>query len=226
MLAILMNVIVGTMFSRLTSVTHAKIEGARQWDRKRLSGIMHSLQDVPIALARPRLIESQALEDPEVKSAELVRNPFGYASLKIEYRRPVAKFRNTTNLAISDEGVLYPSHDLPDRLPLLSLPPHEPPMLASLASNWQPIAISTLAARANEKWREEQLQIDVDERGSVCLNIGTGRVVLGSANDIDRKLDVLRDRLSRNPSELQTVEILNLTVPEKPTIVPKKANKT
>jgi cell division septal protein FtsQ len=222
-LLLIANVTAGLLFSPITSVTRARVDGAKPFDQERIANILSGIQGVPCAQVSPREVESLVLSLPEVRSAELTRNLFGSALLSVRYRRPILRVRNTNNLALTIDGVLYPANELGDDLPLLELPPGEPHVLATIAAPWRPVAVANLAIRAKESWPGEPIIIQVDTRGSVCLNIGTGRVVLGSPTDLDKKLEVLHERLQRNPNELQEVAELNLTAPENPSVVRKKS---
>ncbi|HEY0867424.1 MAG TPA: hypothetical protein VGE01_08600 [Fimbriimonas sp.] len=222
-LLLVVNTAAGLLFSPITSIARVWVDGAKPFDQPRLSRILGGLQGVPCALVKPREVESAVMSLPEVRSAELTRNIFGSARLTVRYRRPVARVRNTDNLALTIDGVLYPANELPEELPILELPRGEPHVYATIAAPWRSVAIADLAVRARESWPKEPLLIQVDDRGSVCLNIGTGRVVLGSPTDLGKKLGILQERLEKNPAELSNVAEINLTAPENPSIIRKKS---
>lgn len=213
---------IGLAYSPITSVVRARVDGARPFDEPRLRDILAKLQGIPGARINAKQVETEVLRLPEVRSAELTRNIFGSALLKVRYRRPIARVKNTGNVALTIDGVLYPANELGDDLPVVSLPPGEPKVMLTFAGNWQPVALAKLTARAREMWPGQRLEIALDDRGSVCLNMEDGRVVLGSPNDYEKKLDILEERLRRNPGELRNVVELNLTAPENPTVVRKK----
>lgn len=223
-LLLIANVTAGLLWSPITSIVRARVDGARPFDEPRIRLILEKLKGIPCAQVNPHEYESAVMSLPEVRTADLDRSVFGTALLRVSYRRAVARIRNTDNLALSIDGVLFPTNEPADeKLPFLELPKDRPRVLATIASPWRPVAIADLAVKAREMWPTDPLLIQVDERGSVCLNISTGRVILGSATDLDKKLGVLRERLSQNPRELQEVEELNLTAPELPSVVRKKS---
>jgi cell division protein FtsQ len=216
------NLIAGALYSPVTSLRKVRVEGAGEFDQLRLQRLLASLKDVPCAQVNARNIESLALDLPEARSAELTRNPFGSGLLKIRYKRPVARRFNGGNLALTADGVLYSADRLPEDLPTFNLPTDEPVPALALAANWQPARIAELAMAAREMAPQNAIRIDLNPSGVVCLNMGSGRVVLGSTDNLEKKLQVLRERLEQNPMELSEVESLILTSPDNPSVVRKK----
>ena len=121
--------------------------------------------------------------------------------------------------------MLYKTSDLPPNLPTLRVPQSGPPTLVAIAGNWQPQRLAGLAVYARQHYPRTEAKIIVDGRGVVCLNIGSGRVILGSCDDLDIKLKILESRLQKNPQELQQIQELNLTSPSAPAVVPRKGEK-
>ena len=105
------------------------------------------------------------------------------------------------------------------------MPASGPPTLLTYAGTWQPSSIAALAVYAHEKYPGKDIRIEMNQRGVVCLNIGSGRVILGSCDDLDKKLKVLESRLQKNPQELDGENVLVLTLPSNPTIVPRTVEK-
>lgn len=216
------NVIAGLLWSPVTSLRRVRVEGAADFDQLRIAAILADLKGVPCAQVKARNVESLVLDLPEAESAELTRNLFGGGLLRVAYHRPVARLFNQGNLALTMDGVLYEAHDLPPDLPTIQLRPDEPAPSLGLNAGWQPAQMARLAVQAKQIAPQGPVRVGFNNAGEVCLNMGSGLVVLGSLEDLDRKLQVLRDRLERNPLELSQVESLNLVAPESPSVVPKK----
>ena len=224
-LLLAINLVAGLSFSRITSIVHSRASGVPPSDKGRIQGILESLRDVPCMRIDSRAVESQALAGPDVDNAEFTRNIFGNALLTVHYRTPVAKLADSDDEALSTDGVLYKASELPSDLPTLQMPQGGPATLVAFAGNWQPESLAALAIYARQHYPRSVAKIDVDRRGVVCLNIGLGRVILGSCDDLDVKLKTLESRLQRNPQELDQVQELNLTVPTSPAVVQKKVGK-
>ena len=224
-LLLIVNVAAGLSFSKITSIVHARTVGLTKGDKSRVESILLRLKDIPCLRIDPRMVETEVMKNPEVDRAEFTRNVFGNALLTIQYRTPVAKLAAIDGEALSIDGVFYQTDELPLDLPVLQLPEGGPPTLLALAGNWQPQSIAALSVYAREHYPRSSSKIEVNRRGVVCLNIGSGRVILGSCDDLDVKLKTLELRLQRNPQELDQVRELNLTSPTAPAVVPKVLGK-
>jgi cell division septal protein FtsQ len=223
-LLLILVVALGIGLSPSTSIKNVRIEGAQASDQERLASIVKKLQDVPNIRIDPRGVESEALMRADVQSAQLTRGLFGSALLKVTYRRPVARLLGHPNVMLSDEGVLYKTDLVPEGLPQVQLPDNGPPTLATLAANWQPQKMAKLAQDALKLGISDVIRIQMDAGDVVCLNMSSGRVILGTLEDLDKKLAVLRERIASNPQELSQIKELNITAPENPSIVPKERN--
>jgi cell division septal protein FtsQ len=224
-LLLVVNLLAGLLFSRITSIVHVRTVGVKEFDKARIEGILAKLKDVPCMRIDSRVVEGEVMASPDVDRAEFTRNLFGNALLNVQYRTPVAKLADVDGEALSVDGVLYQASEIPLDLPTLQLPDGGPPTLAAFAGNWQPQRLASLSVYARQHYPRIESKIEVNRRGVVCLNIGSGRVILGSCDDLDVKLKTLESRLQRNPQELDQVKELNLTSPSVPAVVPKKSGK-
>lgn len=218
------NITAGLLWSPLTSVTKVRVEGAQEADKARLEKIVQGMHDIPCAQIHPRLVESAALELPAMRSATLNRNLFGSAVLSVGYRRPVARVQAAARLGLSIDGVVFPSLEpLSPSLPVVVLPAGRPGVLTTVASTWESAKIANLAVRLQETYPQSLLRIGVVDSGFVWLNMGSGRVALGDCDQLDAKLEILKNYLNRDPSFLSKIEVLNLTSPKSPSATPRKA---
>jgi cell division septal protein FtsQ len=211
----------GIWFSPVTMIRRVRVEGSLPGDQDRFIQMMQSLKGIPCAQVDPRDVESQALANSDVRSAELSRTPFGSALLRVTYRRPVARLFGSPNVLLSEEGVLYPSAQVSDDLPVVQLLHGGPPTLGTLAANWQPTSIAKLAVDARKIFPEGDVRIQEGQGGVVWLNVAAGRVILGSLDDLEAKLNTLRKRRVDFPNELSENEALDLTSPNNPSLQPR-----
>jgi cell division septal protein FtsQ len=216
---------IGIWVSPLTAIRRVRIQGALEADRARLESIVASLRDVPCIRIDPRAIEAAVMTLPEIKSADLTRNPFGSALLKVGYRVPVARLLGSPNLLLSEDGVLYPASSVPEGLPQIQLPRGGPPTLATLSGNWEPQKVSKLAQISRTLGSTGVIRIQMSDSGVVSLNLGTERVILGSLDDLDKKISVLKQRMATYPDELAQNEALNLTWPDAPSLIPRRGGR-
>lgn len=221
-LGLIVNISLGLLFSPLTSVTRVRIVGAAPWDQARLTRVAATMQDIPCAQVHPNKVESLVMALPEVYKTSLSRNLFGSGVLNLSYRVPVARVDAGPSLGLTLDGVVYPAAQLPPELPVIKLAPGEPKSILCLTGNWAPSRIAELAVQLRGLFPRGDLTISLADARGVWLNMGAGRVVLGSLDALDAKMRVLRERLIAQPDFLSTVQELNLTSPRRPAIVPKK----
>lgn len=222
---LIVNVALGLNYSKVTSIVHARAAGVPPQDQERVQGILESMANIPCAKVDARKLESEVMSNEEVDSVELSRHIFGSSWLKVRYRNPVATLKGRDGVVLSDDGMFYHASIIPSGLPVLDMPASGPPTLVTYAGTWQPGSIAMLAGYARQKYAGKDIRIEINPRGVVCLNIGSGRVILGSCDDLDKKLKTLDSRLQKNPQELDGENMLVLTLPSNPTIVPKAVEK-
>ncbi len=218
--ALILNTAAGLWFSPITALRKVRVVGALANDEGRIRAILERQRGIPFAKVSVPAVESWVLERPDSRSASLSGNIIGSGVLTVGYRRAVARFAGTRTLALSVDGVIYPSTEDLNRLPSIVLPDNGLPLSMGLVAPWPATKIAKVAIEApgimRAATRTESLQIKFIESGDVCLNGGSGTVRLGSSENLDKKLSVLQNRLSRNPLELDQVKRLVLVVPERP----------
>jgi cell division septal protein FtsQ len=222
-LLLAVNLTLALLFSPLTAIRRVRIEGAPDWDRDRLESLVQGLKGVPCAQINAYRVESDAMQEPQVRSAHFARNLFGSAVLEVGYRQPVAVLAGEPGVAISIEGVPFQSGHLPPDLPVVKIDGEGPVGMRTLAETWPVVSVARLAVKAGIIFRGQSLSIELGKGNSVCLNMGAGQVVLGSCNDIDAKLAALEKLLAQKPALLSEVQSLNLSVPTSPSAVPRSA---
>jgi cell division protein FtsQ len=225
-LLLLISLYVGITRSPLTAVRHVRVEGAQAFDEARINGEIQKLVGIPCLQINPRETEARILALPEVRSATLTRSIFGNAVLLVDYRMPVARLATGDELALSDDGVVCPIHEMPPDLPTLYVPAQAKGPVLTVSGIWEPQSIAKLAVLVRNLDLADKESINLDDSGRVKLHIGSGSVELGNCDKIDQKIHVLKDRLSRNPDELMQVAELDLTVPERPAFTPKSSRVT
>jgi hypothetical protein len=162
-------------------------------------------------------LETELARLPEVKSAQIHRNMFGRALVRIEYRRPIAGVVGATNVAMDDQGVLYATKQSLDGLPRIDPPPHTLGANLAFAGVWPAEVVVQLCEDLATDKTLAGTEVQVDGNGRLSLGKGaSGQVILGSLEDINTKLNVLRRLLSADPDLLSKVKELNLTDPKHP----------
>jgi cell division septal protein FtsQ len=218
----------GVMYSPMTSIVRVNVIGAEQFDRRHISAILAALQDVPYARLSPRLVESAVLETPEVHDAVFSRNIFGRAQLSVTYRKPVAKLVGDDLLCLSDEGVVYPDHQVAPGLPLVQAPDSLRNPALTFAVEPPLVALSQVCAQLPSQVDKSQTVVLYNPDRGLCLNVGNGSstVVFGSADRLDEKLQKLSGLLQQSPDLFRQCLTVNLMAPENPAVVYRSAAKS
>lgn len=211
------SVVAGLDASPITSLSRARVVGAEPFDRPKIEGIMSSLAGKPIGQVDTRLVESGALESPEVAKAEYRQNLFGRSELKLSYRKPVARMEGRPNELFDEDGVLYSSRQATGVLPLLRLPEDSLGPKLTFADGWPKGRVAYLCSHIPKEIARDSLVVEVQERGGLCLNMGQQQqIVLGSEDQLDEKIAKLESLLEGNPRLLAEIKELNLTAPSRP----------
>lgn len=218
-LLLVVNVASGLAFSQVTRLTKVTVEGANPADEARIREIVASVANLPSPKVNSQNLESLILDHPAVRSVELTRNVFGSGRLRVAYRRPVAVRMGRPNEALSSDGVLYRTFEPLEALPILQMPMDLPVATLTVAGGWRGEKIAWLAEEASLLTGTDSVRIAFDKKGRLTLYLGGGRVDLGGAGDLERKMDVLKERLTRDPGQLQKVEALVLVDPDRPVYV-------
>jgi len=219
--ALVLNVVVGLLFSPVTAISHLRIVGAQSYDRGRLSNIGQSIKRRPLLRVNEQSVRSRALENQAVASASYRANLFGRGVLTVRYRRPVARVAGQENLYLSDRGTLFSSphkYTLSIRV--------EPPIDAdetnlAVFGGWQGRAAARLCASIVRQLPESNWVLKVSSTGYVSLASDDGVVEFGSFDKAEQKVQKLAEILLHDPDMLSDVVSLNLSEPADPSIVPK-----
>jgi len=215
---LILNVVVGLLYSKLTVIRKVRIEGAYSWDQDRLTRVARSLKGIPCAQINPNAVGGMVMADPDVYDTSLARNLFGSAVIKVSYRNPIAELADTPGVGVTAEGVAYRSDHLPQGLAKIKLPQSDEGPNLTIAGPLPLSALARLVAQSEEIANNKPLIVEVGDGREVCLNIGSGRVRLGSSDGLDAKMNMLKDQLRKDPDLLSKVSELNLTVPTAPTL--------
>jgi cell division septal protein FtsQ len=227
-LLLALNVATGAFLSLATRVTSVQVSGAMPHDQVRIEGILGRLRNTPALRIDRTWTEWEVLQAPEVRSARLEVTLIGRAYLRVVYRVPVVRIEDRESLVMDKSGVLFalPPEAVPSDLPLLRIPRGLPPTLLTLTGDWPAATIGELSRQVRELPDGNDVRIDVDDRGAVCLNIARGnsapgRVVLGSTDEMEKKLEAYRRWRASDAEKWDEVAELNLMDPDRPSELPR-----
>ena len=202
------NIVAGILYSPATRIRSVRVVGAREDDKERIKGRLEKLQDIPYMQANLRRAESDLQTYPGLRKAELKGNLFGRAILKLEYRRPIARLLESTNMAMDEEGVFFRLPELPDNLYRIRV---EPGLLAPSATlAWQ-VETGKLASLCL-KLRD----LPAFDRQGLSLTKESRRIVFGPPEGMEQKLETLEKAMLdlRWPNVVE----MNLMAPSSPVV--------
>lgn len=219
-LFLVVNCAVAVFASQITRVRTVQVSGAMAHDHDRIEAILAKLKDKPIFQINKQEISWELANAPEVRSVRFETAPFGTAWVDLQYRTPVVQFRGDEEVVMDFRGVIFrlPREEIPTGLPSLRLDRVYPPTLLTVAGDWPAADVGELATKLPSLPDLGAAAIEVDDRGAVCLNIPEGRILLGSTEDMDKKLDAYRRWKASGEADFSKILELNLMQPDHPTV--------
>jgi hypothetical protein len=222
-----LRIILACFHSKITAIRNINLDGVRNSERLRLNRIASEIKGIPALKVDPRTVESPFMNESRVLSADFRRNVFGIGRLILKYRKPVAAILDSKQTYLDENGVVFFDPEETGTYPTVLLQSKIKVSVMTLSGviNFQQIA--DLAQIAHAKLEEsltggKPVEIEVQETGGVCLNISDGVVELGSCDQLDLKIEKLKEALVDNPNLFTEFKSLNLMVPDRPDATPRK----
>ncbi len=218
-MAVALNSLLGICFSPITAAAKVRVVGCPESEKARIVQSLQALSGVPAAFSNRAQVEAEALSGDAVETANFKQNLFGRGLLTIQPKRPVAQVFAKTPMALSSTGSVYGLAES-IKLPLLVLPGDALTPSLTLGGAWDCQRIAMICSRLDKDFPQIDWTVKIDPRGIVSLySSATNKVVLGSTDRFNEKLDQLAKALQAQPDLLARVRELNLTVPESPAII-------
>lgn len=215
------NVCAGLMFSPITAASAVRVVGAEEADRARITTHLQSLRYVPCLRSNRARVETLIQAGETVDRADFSQNLFGRGLLQIESRQAVARLDTARPYCLDETGVLFQGEGGSD-LPLVKIQGMAKAPNASFADAWEPGAVARLSKSLGGILAKARWTIEVDGLGVLSLYESKGgRIVLGSSDDMDEKLQQVKKIMDETPDLLARVERIDLTSPKAPVYVPR-----
>jgi hypothetical protein len=208
-----LNVVLGLLFSQVTSASTVRIVGAPEFERERLTKLAQTLDDRPYFLVDKEQVRTLALENRAVKRASYAANLFGRGVLELEYRRPVARFEDGTYLGADGTAFTWPG----EAAVRVTIEPPDPPSDRNLSvfGSWQFGTAARMCENIGERLPEMDWRLVVSRSGYFSLVPAQGGTVeFGSEERFAEKLQTLVSLLRDDPKLLDNARRVNLTSDE------------
>jgi hypothetical protein len=208
------NLLAGVAVSPITAAHKVVVLGAEPFDQLRVTQSLEPIQGKRWTDDSGRAAEAKLLELPDVESAQVERNLFGRALVRLSYRRPVARVAGATGMALDATGVPFPSKRSLDGLPIVRFEGQLTGTNGSLWTTWNAQAVADLCIGISRIEKFGPFEVLVQETGVLWLNrLSGGQVKLGSHQSLDAKLAALETILGDQPDLLAPGKTLNVSNP-------------
>src|ERR1044072_9499985 len=115
-LALIVVVVSGMMYSPISRLTKYQVIGVHPVDRPVIDAIVGRLDKVPWLKVNGKQIESSVMQIQGIEAAEYSQNIFGRGRLTVKYRTPIASVRSNRKIGMDARGVLFGTDSLPPGL--------------------------------------------------------------------------------------------------------------
>lgn len=215
------NVLVGLLFSPMTSIRKLRVLGAQPHDEDRLTSLGHALQGRPFARVGVTQLESDVLRQRDVYDARLSHNLFGSAVLTLKYRRPIAELVGAPHTYLDDQGVIFGSPEPIQGLRQVALSPDYMRAGVALTLPWPSVSVAELITKLDSFDQLKNAAVHLDTTGRLLISRKDKHTVdLGGSGQLDDKLAKLRSMLEEQPQLLDRVQALSLADPMHPAFKP------
>lgn len=200
--------------SPFTVPIRARVAGAARHDEAKLRRIIGELSNTPSLLIDAEILESDLLLAPDLRSAAFRSNVFGRASLRLEYRKPVAMVEQKT--AVDESGLRFQLGQR--KAPNLTI--------STKVEDFNTIITISDASALNRLARvAKKLQVylpklvgtlEIDDTERISLRITDLVVEFGDMSSLDEKIQILAGALREDPERPQQGGRIILVDPDEP----------
>lgn len=217
--AFALNLVVGLQHSPITKPRVIRVTGATVEQRAHLEECLRALRGAPAAQVNRERLQARVLSLDSIAAASFQLNLFGRGTLEIVPHQPVALMGQ--NVALTAKGTAMTLAGEPPNLPKLEVSDNLLRPSLSLAANWQPTRVAAICRELAQADPETALLVRVSDRGMVEVQPveGGARVIFGSADKWEEKVQALRLMLDKEESFWARFQEVNLTVPGTPMVV-------
>jgi hypothetical protein len=217
-----LSTLAGLLLSPATAPRQVTVEGATAEVRDHVKATLQRQIKTPWVWVPRTQMQSQLEAHPRVIRAELTSNVFGRAFVKVVSRQPQLCRDTDAALCLDQNGEWYrESVPAPETVGRVQVPDEFIPFNLAVVGTLPGQSWIDAYRRVRNKFPEESLTLAVDARGVLSLQLPDGpRLVLGTATRLDEKEKILGEFLTNEPEKIARAKVLNLSVPERPTLVP------
>ena len=217
-----LSTLAGLLASPATAPRQMTVEGATEEVRQHVAERFARQINTPWFWVPRTRLQAEIEAHPRVVQAELTSNVFGRAFVEVVTRQPQLCRDTDAALCLDQFGEWYrESAPAPDSVGRVQVPDEFIPFNLAVIGTLPAKSWIDAYERVRNKFPDETLALAVDARGVLSLQLPKGpRLILGTATRLDEKAKVLGEFLTNEPEKMASAKVLNLSVPERPTLVP------
>ncbi|HXH60445.1 MAG TPA: hypothetical protein VNI20_03725 [Fimbriimonadaceae bacterium] len=215
------NILIGLLFSPVTSLATLRVDGANPIDQEAIGAIVQSAKGAPALRVDRNTIQSAVERISSIEQASLRVNVFGRGVLTLNYRTPIATVAGSPDTYLSDSGTVYVSHAKKSLKGVVEPPAPTNAQNLSVFGAWRSAAAAKMCENMVQRLPDLEWRLVVAQAGYVSLQLSDGGIVeFVSFDDTETKVAKLAEILHSDPKLFQKHKKLNLSSPLKPTVEP------
>lgn len=215
----LANIAAGLLLSPATSIQQIRIEGANASQARTIREVFEKSKGVPLLRVNLAKIAAELESYGDIERVKISANIFRRCVVKVTPRKAVAIVAQQPALFLDESGVLFLPSEKPADVVTLVLPPGSTRPALNLFGNWSARDYAFLCREIKKTLPKRGWVVAESRSGEVSLRGKfKATVVLGNLKEIEPKLKKLKSIVEEEEDILDTVEIINLSVPEQPAV--------
>lgn len=220
-LVALLNILVGCLYSPITSAFTVRVTGVPLADRERVKSILETIRRVPAAQVQPDRILSRIYENPRVIRGNFQQNMFGRAVLRVTMKKVAAIATADKRFLMLEDGMIVPTLvAAPEGLPFVSVPVESRRPNLGFFGDWERLRMARLATSVQNDFKPWSWTLEMQADGVIILQASGGaKVRLGTSENLNQKLAKLNQMVREDEGIIERVRSINLTSPSNPMVV-------
>ncbi len=208
----------GIYSGNLAVLRNIRVENARKEHELIIKKALLEYQKIPVLQVNGYELEKKIEEIQEVKDAFFSSNIFGNAVLRLEYRVPIALLEGRGQLAIDEDGVVFPFiGETPPKI-TISKKVQDTSIILCISEVSALFDAVKLAKKLQVNLPKLNGTVDLDESWRLCLIVEKAKVIFGDTRRLDKKVELFEKSLANEQDLLSKITEMNLVELSHPVI--------
>ena len=208
----------GIYSGNLAVLRNIRVENARKEHESIIKKTLLEYQQIPVLQINGYELEKKIEEIQEVKDASFSANVFGNAVLYLEYRVPIALLEGRGQLAIGEDGVVFPFMGEDPPKIIISKKVQDTGFILCISEVSALFDAINLAKKLQVNLPKLDGTVDLDESWRLCLIVEKVKVIFGDTKSLDKNVEIFGKSLANEQDLLSKITEMNLVEPSHPVI--------